>query len=459
MMRSFSLAEITPLIQGTLKGSDLFFSQVGIDTRTLPRGALYVALRGERFDGHDFIRDAERAGACAIIAEKPVESAMPVIEVRDSRYALGRLAGLNRLEFQGRLVGITGSSGKTTTRQMMQMVLGEAGSTIATEGNLNNEVGAPLTLLRLSPDADYAVLELGASGLGEIAWTGSLAAPDVGIITNASEAHLEGFGSLENIVTAKGELIDSVHGDGTVVLNHDDPAFGEWRTRAGLRPVLSVSAEGNPEASFRAEAIREDADGIAFTLTADVAAPTEVRLAIPGRHNVANALLVAAAAHSLGLGLEQVASGLAKTPAVTGRLEPVMLRPGLRVLNDSYNANPASMAAALQTLAAMPAPRIAVLGDMAELGGEASEQHRALGELARQLGIEQLMVTGSHGSDYRSGFGDGTHIGDSPETLADAVWEQLGETASILVKGSRSAGMDRAVARLKERNGDTCSSG
>ena len=459
MMRSFSLAEITPLVQGTLKGNDLFFTQVGIDTRTLPKGALYIALSGDRFDGHDFIREAERAGACAIIAEKRVESTMPVVEVPDSRYALGRLAGLNRADFEGRLVGITGSSGKTTVRQMMQTVLSEAGSTMATEGNLNNEIGVPLTLFRLGPDADYAVVEMGASGLGEIAWTGSLAVPDVGIITNASEAHLEGFGSLENIVVAKGELIDSVRGDGTVVLNHDDPAFAEWRARAGVRPVLSVSAAGNSGASFRAEAIREDADGIAFTLVADVVAPTGIRLAIPGRHNVANALLVAAAAHSLGLDMDRIASGLAKTPAVAGRLAPVTLRPGLRVLDDSYNANPASMAAALRTLAAMPGPRFALLGDMAELGGEACDQHRALGELARQLGIEQLMVTGRHGSDYRSGFGDGTHIADSAEALADAVWEQLGDTASILVKGSRSAGMDRAVARLKERNGDTCSSG
>lgn len=459
MMRSFSLAEITPLVRGTLRGSDLFFTDVGIDTRTLSRGALYVALRGERFDGHDFIREAERAGACAIVAEQQVDSTMPVVQVRDSRYALGRLASLNRAEFAGRLVGITGSSGKTTTRQMMQTVLAEAGTVTATEGNLNNEIGVPLTLLRLGPDADYAVLELGASGVGEIAWTGSLAAPEVGIITNASEAHLEGFGSLENIVTAKGELIDSVRGDGTVVLNHDDAAFQEWRARAGLRSVLSVSAEGNPEASFRAEDVHEDADGLVFTLMADVVEPTEIRLAIPGRHNVANALLVAAAAHSLGLSMTQVASGLARTPAVAGRLEPVALQPGVRILNDSYNANPASMAAALRTLAAMPAPRFALLGDMAELGGEASEQHRALGELARQLGIEQLMVTGGHSSDYRSGFGDGAHIDESPEALADAVWEQLGETASILVKGSRSAGMDRAVARLRERNGDTCSSG
>lgn len=459
MMRSFSLAEITPLVQGTLRGKDLFFTQVGIDTRTLPQGALYVALSGERFDGHDFVREAEKAGACAIVAEKRVEATMPVIQVRDSRYALGQLAGLNRAAFTGQLVGITGSSGKTTVRQMMQTVLAESGGVLATEGNLNNEIGAPLTLFRLGPDADYAVLELGASGLGEIAWTGALAKPDAGIITNASEAHLEGFGSLENIVSAKGELIDSVCDDGTVVLNHDDPAFAEWRARAGTRPVLSVSAEGNPEASFRAESIREDADGIAFTLAADDVMRTDIRLALPGRHNVANALLVAAAAHSLGLTMDQVASGLAKTPAITGRLEPVTLRPGYRVLNDSYNANPASMAAALRTLAAMPAPRSALLGDMAELGDTASDQHRALGELARQLGIEQLMVTGSHSRDYCRGFGDGAQIADSPEALADAVWEQQGETASILVKGSRSAGMDRAVTRLKERNGDTCSSG
>lgn len=459
MMRAFSLAEITPLLRGTLRGEDLFFSQVGIDTRTLAKGALYVALSGERFDGHDFVREAEKAGACAIVAEKRVETTMPVIQVRDSRYALGRLAGLNRGEFSKPLVGITGSAGKTTTRQMMQTVLAQAGSVLATEGNLNNEIGVPLTLFRLGPEADYAVIELGASGLGEIAWTGSLATPDVGIITNASEAHLEGFGSLENIVSAKGELIDSVRGSGTVVLNQDDPAFPQWRARAGLRPVLSVSAEGNAGASFRAESIREDADGVAFTLVADVVTPTEVRLPIPGRHNVANALLVAAAAHSLGVSMEQVASGLAGTPAVAGRLAPVALRPGLCVLDDSYNANPASMAAALHTLAAMPAPRFALLGDMAELGGQAGEQHRKLGELARQLGIEHLMVTGRHASDYGSGFGDGTHIEDSPEALADRLWEELGESASILVKGSRSAGMDRAVTRLRERNNSACSSG
>ncbi|WP_295719208.1 UDP-N-acetylmuramoyl-tripeptide--D-alanyl-D-alanine ligase [uncultured Halovibrio sp.] len=456
MMRAFSLAEITPLVQGTLRGEDLFFSRVGIDTRTLAKGGLYVALSGDRYDGHDFVREAEKAGACAIVAEKKVDASMPVIQVRDSRYALGRLAGLNRAEFAGKLVGITGSSGKTTTRQMMQTVLAEAGSVMATEGNLNNEIGAPLTLLQLGPDAEFAVVELGASGLGEIAWTGSLAAPDVGIITNASAAHLEGFGSLENIVSAKGEIIDSVRAGGTVILNHDEAAFEDWRARAGMRRVLSISAQGDQDASFRAESIREDADGIAFTLLGDAVTATDIRLPIPGRHNVANALLVAAAAHSLGLDMDRVARGLANTPAVAGRLEPITLRPGIRILNDSYNANPASMAAALRTLAAMPAPRFALLGDMAELGSEAASQHRALGELARQLGIEQLMVTGSHASDYADGFGDGTHTGDAPESLADRVWDELGEAASILVKGSRSAGMDRAVTRLRERNDDAC---
>lgn len=456
MMRALSLAEITPLVEGTLRGDDLFFSQVGIDTRMLAKGALYVALNGDRFDGHDFVREAEKAGACAIIAEKEVDASMPVVQVRDSHYALGRLAALNRAEYSGRMVAITGSSGKTTTRQMMQTVLAEAGAVTATEGNLNNQIGVPITLFRLGPDTDFAVLELGASGLGEIAWTGSLVAPEVGIITNASEAHLEGFGSLENIVAAKGELIESVQGDGTVVLNHDDPAFEEWRARAGMRRVLSVSAAGNHDASFRAESVHEDADGLAFSLVGDVVATTHIRLPLPGRHNVANALLVAAAAHSLGVGMEQVTAGLAKTPAVAGRLEPIALRPGIRVLNDSYNANPASMQAALRTLAAMPAPRFALLGDMAELGAEAAEQHRALGKLARDLGIEQLMATGGHASDYASGFGDGIHIGETPEALVDRLWGDVGETAFVLVKGSRSAGMDRAVTRLKERNNDAC---
>lgn len=459
MMRTMSLAGVTPLIRGTLKGKDLFFSRVSIDTRTLQPGDLYIALAGERFDGHDFIPDAVRAGACAVIAEHPLELEVPLIQVEDTRRALGVLAADNRQAFEGGVVAVTGSAGKTTTRAMLTMVFSGAGSVIATEGNLNNEIGAPLTLFRLSPGADFAIIELGASGVGEIAWTGSLTAPDVGIITNASEAHLSGFGSLENIVLAKGELIDTVSPDGTVVLNLDDAAFERWQERAGDRRVLSVSAEGNRNAVFHAHGIQEDADGVAFRMESDVWSPLELRIPLPGRHNVSNALLAAAAAFAQGLDPETVVNGLAQMTSVAGRLQPIALRPGITVLDDSYNANPASMDSALQTLARMPGRRIAMLGDMAELGHDAKDRHETVGARARELGIDLLMATGDYARAYERGFGEPTMIAETPEMLADQLWDQLDGATSILVKGSRSAGMDRAVAHLRKRNDNECFSG
>lgn len=459
MMQAMSLAGVTPLIQGTLKGSDLFFSQVSIDTRTLKPGDLYVALTGERFDGHDFVQEAVRAGACAVIAEHPVNVEVPLIQVADSRRALGQLAALNRQAFGGRVIAVTGSCGKTTTRSMLSTVFSGAGTVIATQGNLNNEIGAPLTLFQLSPGADYAVIELGASGVGEIAWTGSLTAPDVGIITNASEAHLEGFGSLENIVRAKGELIDCVVHSGTVVLNRDDPAFARWLERAGERNVMSISAEGDAEATLRASNIREDGDGVGFELETAAGESVEVRIPLPGRHNVSNALLTAAAAYAQNLTLDTIVNGLAQITSVAGRLEPVALRPGVTLLDDSYNANPASMASALQALARMPGRRVAMLGDMAELGAGAEARHEAIGSKARELGIDLLMVTGNYARTYANGFGEPTIIGDTPEMLADQLWDQLDGATSILVKGSRSAGMDRAVAHLRKRNNNECFSG
>ena len=459
MMQAMSLAGITPRIQGTLKGSDLFFSGVSIDTRTLEPGDLYVALVGERFDGHDFIPDAVRAGACAVIAEQPLELEVPLIQVGNSRRALGLLAAVNREAFEGGVVAVTGSSGKTTTRTMLTEVFSGAGSVLSSEGNLNNEIGAPLTLFRLSPGIDFAIIELGASGVGEIAWTGSLTAPHVGIITNASEAHVSGFGSLENIVIGKGELIDAVAADGTVVLNHDDPAFERWHERAGNRRVLSTSAQGNPEAAFRAQDISEEPDGVAFRMESSVWAPLDVRIPLPGRHNVSNALLTAAAAYAQGLDPEIVVSGLARMSSVAGRLEPITLRPGVTVLNDSYNANPASMDAALQALSHMPGRRVAMLGDMAELGDDAQARHETVGARARELGIDLLMATGDYAGVYGRGFGEPTTIAETPEMLADQLWDQLDGPVSILVKGSRSAGMDRAVAQLRKRNDNECFSG
>ena len=459
MMRAWSLQEIAPLIEGQLNGADRAFRRVTTDSRSVESGDLYVAIIGDRLDGHDFIADAIRAGAGAVIVDHPVDASVPWVQVSDTRRALGLLARINRQAYGGQLAAVTGSCGKTTTKEMLSAVLSVMGETLATEGNLNNDIGAPLTLFRLSPDTEYAVIELGASGVGEIAWTGSLASPDVGILTNASEAHLEGFGSLENIVQAKGELIDSVRSTGTMILNHDDPAYPVWRERAGGRRVLSVSAEANPEADLKPENITEDDQGLHFQVVSGGERQGWVDVPLAGHHNVANALLVAAAAEAFGLPFETVQRGLASVEAVDGRLKRVPLGQGITLLDDSYNANPASMMSALETLAVAPGTRIAMLGDMAELGSTAAEHHERIGARARELGIDSLMVTGRHAADYARGFGDRTVTGEDPEGLVRSFPDSIQGPATVLVKGSRSAGMDRAVALIKRRVDDSCSSG
>ncbi len=459
MMRAWSLQEIAPLIEGQLTGQDRVFRRVVIDSREVESGDLYVAIIGERLDGHDFIAEAIRAGAGALIVDRPVEADVPWVQVGDTRRALGLLARINRQAYGGDLAAITGSCGKTTTKEMLSAVLSVMGETLATEGNLNNDIGAPLTLFRLAPDTEYAVIELGASGLGEIAWTGSLASPDVGILTNASEAHLEGFGSLENIVQAKGELIDSVRFTGTMILNHDDPAYPIWLERARGRKVLSVSAEGNPTADLRPDDVSEDEAGLHFELVSSGEHQGRIHVPLAGRHNVANALLVAAAAEAFGLPFETVQRGLANVVAVDGRLKRVPLGRGVILLDDSYNANPASMISALETLALAPGRRIAMLGDMAELGSTAAQHHEHVGAKARELGIESLMVTGHYAADYARGFGDSTVTGEDPEGLVRSLPDSLQGPATVLVKGSRSAGMDRAVALIKRRVDDSCFSG
>ncbi len=450
MMRSWSLAEITPVMNAALQDGDLFFTQVSTDTRTLEPGALYVALRGERFDGHDFIDEAVRRGACAVVADRAVDTIVPVIRVEDTLRALGQLGAMNRGAFRRPLVAVTGSCGKTTTKEMLLAVLGLEGNTLATRGNLNNAIGAPLTLLRLAPNHDFAVIELGASAEGDIAWTGSLTRPDVGIITNASEAHLTGFGSLEQVVRAKGEMIDSVGVDGTVVLNRDDVAFPQWYERAGDRKVVNVSAQGNEAADLYATDIAEDSDGVHFRMHAGEEVH-EIRIPLAGRHNVANALLVAAAVRALSINTETLVRGLAQVPAVSGRLEKIMLGGGLTLLDDSYNANPASMGAALDALAATEGARYALLGDMAELGEVSAQHHRRIGALAASLQLDGLGATGDYADEYVRGFGEGAWSAKDKDSLVENFLSRYSAPATVLVKGSRSTGMDRVVASLKQR--------
>lgn len=297
MMRAFSLAEAGHWLGATLAGprvnaSDLWFEGVSTDTRSVGKGQLFVALRGERFDGHDFLEQALEQGAVAAVVDTEVAGvAMPQLVVGDTVQALADLASGNRRESTARLVAITGSSGKTTVREMTGAILAGMGPTLMTEGNLNNHIGVPLTLFRLEPDHQFGAIELGASGLGEIAHTVTITRPKVVILTNAGQAHLAGFGSYENIVLAKGEIIDGVSTDGTVVLNRDDPAFGQWYDRAEQRQVLSVSRLGNPGADYRAEGVTTTGQGLEFQVLGPDNWRCHLVLGLSGEHNVTNALL------------------------------------------------------------------------------------------------------------------------------------------------------------------------
>ncbi|WP_226597641.1 UDP-N-acetylmuramoyl-tripeptide--D-alanyl-D-alanine ligase [Marinobacter nauticus] len=465
MMRAFSLAEAREWLQATLAGArtdagELWFDGVSTDTRSVGDGQLFVALRGERFDGHEFLGQALKQGAVAAVVDTEVtDVAIPQLVVSDTIQALADLASGNRSESAARLVAITGSSGKTTVREMTGAILAGMGPTLVTEGNLNNHIGVPLTLFRLTPDHQFGAIELGASGLGEIAHTVSITRPQVAILTNAGQAHLEGFGSYQNIVLAKGEIIDGVPADGAVVLNRDDPAFDQWHARAGQRRVLGVSQMGHPGADYRAEAITATDQGFEFLVLGPDNWRCHLVLGLPGEHNITNALLALAACRELGATDQQVQSGLMQVEAVKGRLQVLKPAPDLTLIDDSYNANPASMKAALDVLASYPAPRLAVLGAMAELGDEAEELHRQVGEHARARGIEKVMVVGAGGNGYGTGFGDETEFFPSHEQAVSAIVADRNGAMTVLVKGSRSSAMDRVVEGIQKKVKNPCCSG
>ncbi|WP_226611374.1 UDP-N-acetylmuramoyl-tripeptide--D-alanyl-D-alanine ligase [Marinobacter nauticus] len=465
MMRAFSLAEAREWLQATLAGArtdagELWFDGVSTDTRSVGDGQLFVALRGERFDGHEFLGQALKQGAVAAVVDTEItDVAIPQLVVSDTVQALADLASGNRGESAARLVAITGSSGKTTVREMTGAILAGMGPTLVTEGNLNNHIGVPLTLFRLTPDHQFGAIELGASGLGEIAHTVSITRPQVAILTNAGQAHLEGFGSYQNIVLAKGEIIDGVPADGAVVLNRDDPAFDQWHARAGQRRVLGVSRMGHPAADYRAEAMTATDQGFEFLVLGPDNWRCHLVLGLPGEHNITNALLALAACRELGATDQQVQSGLMQVQAVKGRLQVLKPAPDLTLIDDSYNANPASMKAALDVLASYPAPRLAVLGAMAELGDEAEELHRQVGEHARARGIEKVMVVGAGGNGYGTGFGDETEFFPSHEQAVSAIVADRNGAMTVLVKGSRSSAMDRVVEGIQKKVKNPCCSG
>ncbi|WP_421620902.1 UDP-N-acetylmuramoyl-tripeptide--D-alanyl-D-alanine ligase [Alkalilimnicola ehrlichii] len=441
-MSRFTLQEVAEWTGGTRHGDAVTVGEVGLDSRSLAPGGLFVAMAGERVDGHDFIADAARLGAAAALVEREGEWPLPVVRVADTRAALQALGAAWRRRLAARVVGVTGSNGKTTVKEMIAAILARRGATLATRGNLNNELGVPLTLLRLDREHRYAVIEMGANAPGEIARLTAIAAPEVAVITNAGPAHLEGFGDLAGVARAKGELFQGLPDAGVAVVNADDPQAPTWYALVGDRRGLRFGR--GADADVRATA--ETAGGH-FELQIP-GGRHPVRLPLPGRHNVMNALAAAAVAVALEVPLGDIVAGLEACSGVAGRLQWRTGREDCRILDDTYNANPASLQAALDVLAAEHGERWLVLGDMGELGAGAEALHAEAGEAARRAGVHRLYAVGTLAAAAARAFGEGGRHFDDRDSLLAALRAELSGEVRVLVKGSRFMGMDRIVAGL-----------
>ncbi len=458
MMRAMGLAEFARLLGVPAPARDASFGAVSTDTRTLAPGSLFVALRGENFDGHDFVAEAVRRGAAALLCSRPIDASVPVLAVADTLVALGELGRFNRELFTGTVVALTGSAGKTTTKEMIAAILGRQGVVLATAGNLNNEIGVPLTLLALHPALRYAVIEMGAAKPGDIRYLGALVRPDVAVLTNALPAHLQGFGSLQAVAATKGEIYDALGPDGVAVLNVDEPFADAWLARIGARTVLRASARGAVTADVRAEDVMMHEGNASFRLVS-AAGAVRIALDVPGVQQVANAVCAAAAAVALGLGLDAIRDGLESLAPVSGRMQRRVGARGCVLIDDSYNANPGSVRAAIDSLATFAGTRVLALGNMAELGEQSRELHREIGAHARARGIDRLVACGPHADAVAEGFGPGASALGSREAVAAACREFDRAGSVILVKGSRSAGMEAVVAALVEAESGAAGTG
>ena len=442
-MMTMQLSEAARVLAGSFTGSDNKFTGVSTDTRQLQPGALFFALQGPNFDGHGFIETARAQGAIAAAVAHPCESALPQIEVADTRLALGSLSAHWRQQFTLPVVGITGSNGKTTVRAMTAAILSQCGDTLATQGNLNNDIGLPLTLARLAADHSFAVLEMGANHPGEIDYLAGLAQPTIAIVTNAGPAHLEGFGDLQGVARAKGELFARLGKDGVAVINADDTFAPLWRELAAHCRIVEFGLQGaDVTADWQGDASGSDVQ--LHTAAGNI----ELRLALPGRHNVMNALAASAAALAAGAGLDAVKAGLETLSQVAGRFNVHSLPGDITLIDDTYNANPESLQVALDVLALAPGDSWLVLGDMGELGADAAALHSAAGRNAREAGVSRLYGLGELAQLAVKAFdGPGGAYASMDELLA-VLQRQLSGPLHILVKGSRRMRMERVVAAL-----------
>lgn len=444
------LSAIAKHIGATMHGKDMTLPPVAIDSRKLQPGEMFVAIQGENYDGHDYIADAIAKGALAIMA-KAIPAAcqtnqITFLEVQDTVSALGQLAALWRQQYALPIVGLTGSCGKTTVKGMIEAICAQHGKTLATAGNFNNHIGLPLMLLRLDATYDYAVIEMGANHMGEIAYLGKIAKPTISLITNVRPAHLEGFGSVENVALAKGEIYSALSEEGVAVVNVDEPLNKTWTPLIAKRNTITFGLQD--EAMVKASQIQHAPFSVEFTVTLPNHETSRVKVNIPGLHTVYNALSAIAVGFALKIPLSKMILALEQFEGVKGRLRQMTGLNNARIIDDTYNANPGSVRAALDVLANCPGNKIFVMGNMGELGENTEHLHADIGQYAREKGIAKLLAVGSLTPHMVKAFGIGATWYATKADLLQDLTALLNAQTTILIKGSRSARMEEITQAL-----------
>ena len=440
---SMSLDDIASILSANRVGENVTVKGISTDTRTIHGGELFVALKGPNFDGHHFIKEALTKGAVACLVQDEV-AAENVVITKDTHQALGLLANAWRKSFKKPVFAVTGSNGKTTVKEMIASIMSQGHSVMATQGNLNNDIGVPLTLFRLNNGYDAAVIEMGANHSGEINYLTNIALPDVAIITNIGAAHLEGFGSIENTAKAKGEIFNGLARSGTAIINADDAFYDYFKSITSDYNVLSFGFKNNADITCQCES---GIDGSRLKVTTPIG-DCEVNLKLLGTHNVMNALAAISAAIAANTSLEKIVKGLEVLQPVNGRLQMKQGLNNSHVIDDTYNANPTSLHAALNVLQNFSGKRFLALGDMGELGDNTDTFHTEAGSYAKKSGVDSLYSYGKLAAKAAKEFGRNGFCYDKHEDMIDALREELSQEVTLLVKGSRSMHMENVVNAL-----------
>ncbi len=451
-MIQMCLSEAAELLRVGLCGDDVEFIGCSTDTRTLAKGTLFIALRGENFDGHDFVEQAIQGGAVAAMVEREFsDNALPMMIVENAIGAMGELANAWRNKFALPVIAITGSNGKTTVKEMLASILSLQAPVLSTQGNLNNDIGVPLTLFGLHGQHKFAVIEIGANHPGEIANLTAITRPSVALITLCAPAHIEGFGSIDGVANAKAEIFSGLLPEGIAIINADDSYAAAWQKKAAGCKQVSFAMNNSADVSVRDLVLDKHSACSEFTLITP-SAEIAIKLDLPGLHNVRNALAAAACCVAIDVPMQQIKQGLQLVQTLKGRMQSKTGKRNSRIIDDTYNANPASMEAAIQIATATSDRCWLVMGDMGEMGDAAVSSHQQAGEFARAAGVERLYALGELGKHAVQAFGSGARHFADRETLIKTLVVELEDGLTVLVKGSRAMAMEYVVQALVREN-------